>query len=142
MKGTVAAAVRPAEENAAVEPASSRILSGRTRRMQSESSAPGDLSDPANRARWLALAVLLPAGAGAVRRPAAGWAGRTGAAVTVGPSAPDADVVIVPPAEVGAWAAKDDARAVPKAVQADDHAARWSRILFTYRDRLTTWGRE
>jgi ABC-type glycerol-3-phosphate transport system substrate-binding protein len=62
--------------------------------------------------------------------------------VTVGPADPAADVVVVPPAEVGAWTVRTDARVVPAALRGEDPTAQWPRILTVYRDRLAGWGPE
>lgn len=81
-----------------------------------------------------------PAVAREVGRRAAGWAARVGATVTTVPAAADADVLVIPPAELGAWAAKGDAVPVPKSLAAGDHPLQMSRILSAYRDRLNSWG--
>lgn len=96
----------------------------------------------------IALRVVCPdpAVATALGLQATGWAGRSGAAVTVvgGRPAgdPAADVVVIPPGELGAWAARDDARPVPPELRAEENPLRWPRILTAYRERLAAWGRE
>jgi ABC-type glycerol-3-phosphate transport system substrate-binding protein len=80
----------------------------------------------------------------ALGRLSAGWAGRTGATVAVVAASPDADaaadIVVLAPAELGAWAARGDARPLPAALEGEDHALRWPRVLSPYRDRLAMWG--
>ena len=82
--------------------------------------------------------------AAAIRPQALGWAIRNGVTLTVEAANPTldtaADVVIIPPDQVGWWADRSDAREVPRSIQADDQPARWQRILAAYRDRLTAWG--
>jgi ABC-type glycerol-3-phosphate transport system substrate-binding protein len=72
------------------------------------------------------------------------WAARTGARVTVrtGPMAPgdDADVGIIPAAEFGTWAGRDDLAPVPPALRASDHPFQWAGVLPAYREHLIEWG--
>ena len=76
----------------------------------------------------------------------AGWAGKTGATVKVEPKppadVPGADVVVVRPAELGAWAARGELAAVPPEVRAADHPLQWGRIAVVYRNNLAGWAGE
>lgn len=72
------------------------------------------------------------------------WATRTGAKVTLrtGPMAPgdDADAGVIPAAEFGTWAARDDLAPVPPALRASDHPFQWAGVLPAYREHLIEWG--
>jgi multiple sugar transport system substrate-binding protein len=71
-------------------------------------------------------------------RLAPGWSNRTGGTIVIVKPGETADVAVVPAADVGAWA--DRAAPLPASFQAEDQAAKWTRILPAYRDRLTGWG--
>ncbi len=70
---------------------------------------------------------------------AQGWAARNGATLEASPLE-SADVVVVPPASVGAYAAAGDAIAVPEEMQTLEHHGQWIRTLPVYRDELGAWG--
>ncbi len=78
-----------------------------------------------------------PAFARALPGRAAGWAGRTGAAVTWIPDVNAADVVVVRPAAWGSVAA--DLTPVPPDLRAADHPVQRGRIIEAYRDALPGW---
>lgn len=74
-------------------------------------------------------------------RRAAVWSQRTGATATFQPGHPaDADVVVIPPRELGAWVAKNDAKPVPEDLRGSTHPLQWSRLLTISSERLAGWG--
>jgi ABC-type glycerol-3-phosphate transport system substrate-binding protein len=74
-------------------------------------------------------------------RRAGPWSQRTGAAATVEPGLPaDADVVVIPPRELGAWVAKNDAKPVPEEIRGSTHPLQWPRLLTISAERLAGWG--
>ncbi len=92
----------------------------------------------------LTLACPDPALAPLLGRAAASWAAPTGATVRVaaGPMAPgdDADVGVLRPAELGAWADRGELLPVPAAVRAAGHPYQWGGVGAAYRERLAAWG--
>jgi ABC-type glycerol-3-phosphate transport system substrate-binding protein len=80
----------------------------------------------------------------ALTQAARSWATRTGATVTLttGPMKPgdDTDVGVIPAAEFGEWADRDDLVPVPAPLRSSDHAFQWTGLLPAYRERLIEWG--
>ena len=72
---------------------------------------------------------------------AQGWAARNGATISLA-TINDADIVIVPPALVGAYAERGDALPVPEELKSLEHPGQWVRTLPIYRDRLAAWAGE
>lgn len=51
-----------------------------------------------------------------------------------------ADIGIIPTAELGMWANRDDLAPVPAALRAVDHPFQWAGLLPAYREQLIEWG--
>lgn len=80
---------------------------------------------------------------GALARRADAWAKKNGVSFRFDPRvSADTDVVVIRPAELGAWAAKNDAKPVPEEFRDPAHPAQWSRLLPVEGDRLASWAGE
>lgn len=94
----------------------------------------------------LTVACADPAFARRLSDRAAGWAGKTGAIVRVEAKAPadapGADVVVIRPAEIGAFAVRGELAPVPSEVRVAEHALQWGRIAVVYRSNLVGWAGE
>ena len=92
----------------------------------------------------LVVACPEPVLAGRLSQQAKAWAGRYGAAVQVTTKpwgeSPEADIVVLPPAELGGASA--ELATLPVAFKANEHQLSRGRIAESYRDTLTTWGGE
>ncbi|HJZ55923.1 MAG TPA: extracellular solute-binding protein [Gemmataceae bacterium] len=94
----------------------------------------------------VALKVRCPdrAFADAITPIAKTWAARTGATVVwVPPNDPDPDVLVLPAAEIGLWAERDELLPVPPAIKEAAHPYQWQTVLPVYRgEQLAGWGRQ
>ncbi len=70
------------------------------------------------------------------------WSARTGATVTINSTEQDsADVLVLPAAEVGAFAERGELQLVPTAIRATGNAYHWNGVLSVYRgEQFAGWG--
>lgn len=65
------------------------------------------------------------------------WSQRSGATATFESNlSADADVVVVPPRDLGTWVAKKDAKPVPEDIRGTTHPLQWPRLLTISAERL------
>jgi multiple sugar transport system substrate-binding protein len=81
-----------------------------------------------------------PAFAAELRMRAAGWAARTGATVTVAADPAAADLAVIPPADLGALAARGDLAPLPDEYTQPSHPLQWNAMLPAYSRTLSGWG--
>ena len=87
----------------------------------------------------LTVACADPSFAREFRQRAVGWAGRTGATVAVGPDAA-ADLAIIPPADLGAFASRGELATLPNEYIQPSNPLQWNAILPVYGRTLSGWG--
>src|SRR5262245_40370530 len=76
-----------------------------------------------------------------MRRHSGVWASRTGARVSVGVGpAATADVLVMPPAELGGHAEAGELLPVPESLTARGGEFHWDNLLPVWRDKLLAWG--
>jgi ABC-type glycerol-3-phosphate transport system substrate-binding protein len=111
---------------------------------------PATRDEPPPQFTGLTLTVACPGdpAAAVVRTFSKAWQGRTGARVAVsnydlakGPGDVEADVWVVPPAELPRWADAGALTPLPGFFKDRDNAYGWTGLLPLYRDRLLPWGR-
>jgi len=90
----------------------------------------------------LTLACADPAFADALAQRGAGWAARTGATLSVRPESAHADVAVIRPGALGAFAARGELDALPLSYRVAGHSLQWDRMLSVYRSGLTSWSAE
>ncbi len=74
---------------------------------------------------------------------ATAWAKKNGAAVGfVEQLGVDTDIVVIRPAELGAWVASNDAKVLPEELRDPAHPMQWSRCLAVETERLASWAGE
>jgi ABC-type glycerol-3-phosphate transport system substrate-binding protein len=78
---------------------------------------------------------------GELAKRAAGWAARVGAKVVVLSKSPNdgADLAVIRPGGIGAFAARGELDPVPLAYRDPRHPLQWERTLAVYRTGLTNW---
>jgi len=90
----------------------------------------------------LKIACSNPAVLTALTARAAGWASRNGVTLKTVSGSGEADVIIATPAQVGEFAANNDALSVPVEMKTLEHPCQWNGILRVYRDQLAAWAAE
>jgi ABC-type glycerol-3-phosphate transport system substrate-binding protein len=107
---------------------------------------PGTPPPPANPFAGTALTVACPdpAFAQELSGRCAAWAARTGATVKVLPEPPTgaADVAVIRPAELGAFAARGELATLPAVLREPSHPLQWRRIASLYQSFVPGWGTE
>ncbi|HET6576582.1 MAG TPA: hypothetical protein VFG68_23490 [Fimbriiglobus sp.] len=92
----------------------------------------------------LTVACPDPAFARELSSRCAAWAARAGATVSVVPQPPTdaADVAVIRPPELGAFAARGELATLPAALREPTHPLQWGRIAAVYQTVVPGWGAE